>query len=325
MTPTTTQDLPNFPTYTWKDLKAFKLDPKKHLAGNGFLKKGAATLLTGGTGIGKSVLAEQIAACVAAGSPILEKISVKKPSRVLYVQAENDDEVLSRDFKSIAKTLKLNQTLLGKHLRIIHAFGIGGSDFGLWLDEIIAGASKQPDLVVVDPYQSYVGSVNINDSTSFLSWREEVEKVMKRLDFALLLVAHTPKPKDTKKWTVLESVYLAAGTSALANWVRTSCELTLSDEQRFIFKLRFGKNVRSTGLMEGKKHLRDLFIEHSHDVDMPFWHLADQQIGIIKASTEEMIRDARRIHPDWSQRDVAKFVKRSRSTIAKYWSDTKPK
>lgn len=56
-----------FPPIHYDDIFNFKPDPNNHIAGDGFLRKGAGTLLIGGTGIGKSVLSTQIGISVATG------------------------------------------------------------------------------------------------------------------------------------------------------------------------------------------------------------------------------------------------------------------
>ena len=94
--------LVQYPSWTLKTLRNLKMDPSRIIAGNGFLRRGASTLLTGGTGIGKSVMVEQWAICLAAGLPLLGRIAVPKKCRVFYMGSQNDPETLKRDCASIS-------------------------------------------------------------------------------------------------------------------------------------------------------------------------------------------------------------------------------
>ena len=61
----------------FEDLQNHRPDPDSLIAGRGWIKKGSTTLMIGPTGMGKSVLAEQIAVSVASGlAPIPYCLSV---------------------------------------------------------------------------------------------------------------------------------------------------------------------------------------------------------------------------------------------------------
>ena len=313
-----------FNSYRLNDLIAFEPDPKHFIAGRGWIKRGAGTLLTGGTGLGKSVLAEQIAVNLADGSPILGKIAVPKPVRVLYVECENDEEVLKADICSIVAAIGADHRRVQENLIIYHAYGLSGKKFSVWLDTICE--VYKPDVIFIDPYQSYIGANNMNDSSSFLKWIEPVDEIIKRRMVGLVLVAHTPKPMERDDWNPLQGVYMAAGTSTLANWARRSCELTTIGKETKRFKLTFSKNSKSTGMYDEKFGgiIRELIVAHSPNVDKPHWLVdADQTI---KGSTKNAREDIVALYvsdPTLSQGQIAAKLGISKSTVNKYWNDAK--
>ena len=302
-------------------IQAYTPDPAHAVAGDGWLRRGAGCLLTGGTGTGKSILAQQIALDVASGVNVLGCISVKHPGRVLYVQAENDTDTIRRDVLSIVKHAepKLCPVLVESNFRIAHVYGLGGIDFAVWLRrEFDKGA---PDLLVIDPYQAFLGGESdINSTACFLSWIRPVNKLIQNAECALLLVTHTPKPRDRDSWTARESVYLAAGSSAISNWARTSAELTQAGEQDGRFRLRFGKNAERNGVVsESGGIVRDLFIEHSGSVHTPFWKMSDTQAEPSKSKYSAQIVKMALAHPSMSQRAIADEVGCSLGMVSKFY------
>ena len=55
-------DLDAFPRYTFSDIINYKANPVDSIAGSGWIKRGGCTLLSGPTGVGKTVLADHQAA-----------------------------------------------------------------------------------------------------------------------------------------------------------------------------------------------------------------------------------------------------------------------
>ncbi|MCX6995733.1 MAG: AAA family ATPase [Kiritimatiellaeota bacterium] len=307
-----------FPTYTLADLEAYEVDPQAHLVGEGWLRAGAGALLTGGTGMGKSVLAEQIAVSVSAGVSILGCIRVHRAARVLYVQAENDAETLKRDFCAIVEAVKANHATVQENLRIIHAYGLAGDGFGQFIREQML--KHRAELLMVDPYQAYIGGADLNTSETFLNWIKPIDAMMKETGYALLLVAHTPKPKDRDNWTVRESVYMAAGSSVISNWARASAELTQVGTEDGRFRLRFSKNAERVGLIDPEhgRIIRDLFIEHSGNRHKPFWRVTDDQDAPTAGKHDDAIRRALAEDPTAGDTEIAAKVRCDRSTVYRF-------
>ncbi len=310
-----------FPCLRFLDLQNYEPPPNYSIAGEGWLRRGAGCLLTGGTGIGKTVLAEQIAASVASEVNILGCLKVHGAHQVMYVGAEQDEETMKRDYCAIVKHDDGNPcpVLLQANLRMFHAYGIGGDKFAAWLRDQVK--KHHPDLIVIDPYQGYLdGETDINSTASFLSWIQPIDRLIREGDCALLLVAHTPKPRDRESWAKRESVYMAAGTSAISNWARTSVELTVADEDAGRYRLRFGKNAERNGMTnEHGGIVRDLFIEHSGSMHEPYWRVSDQQDEPTNSKLRDKIVSLAIEHPSMSQREIARQVECSLGAVSKWY------
>ena len=310
-----------FESWRLSQIQGYTPAPSNFIAGDGWLRRGAGCLLTGGTGIGKSVLADQISLDVTSGVNILGCIHVKQPCRVLYVQAENDLDTIKRDVEAIVgkSEPKLCPLLIESSFRIAHVYGLGGVEFADWLRRQFD--KFKPDLLVIDPYQAFLGGeADINSTACFLSWIRPVNRIIQDAGCALLLVTHTPKPREREGWTARESVYMAAGSSAISNWARTSAELTQAGNDDGRYRLRFGKNAERTGLVdESGRTIRDLFIEHSGSVKEPFWRVSDNQGEPSKSKYRDEIIKCALDHPSMSQRAIADQVGCSIGMVSKWY------
>ena len=305
-----------FEKWTLADLKAYQPNQADYVAGRGFLRRGAGTLLGGYTGQGKSVLVEQIAVSVAAGLPILGCIRVPTPRRVMLLEAENDADTLKRDIESIVDHLGADRDMVQRNLVIHHAFGISGPTLNAYLKQELE--KSEADLLIIDPYQSFVGDAEMNSTASFLGWIPWVEAVTRESRMALLLVAHFGKPSEARSgWAPGQSVYMTTGTSAISNWARCSAELyPLKGEGRF--RLRFGKNPERTGLIDEHTGatIRDLYLEHSPSKHRPYWIVSEDQSGNETETKAVKVIQARTANPEWTQQQIASFVGCSKSYVS---------
>ncbi len=315
-------DLESFPPIKYNDLVEYVVPEGHIIAGNGWLRRAAGCLLTGGTSIGKSVLTEQIAVSVAAGVNILGCIKVQSPMKVTYIQAENDEETLKRDIVSIVKNIEADPDLVQKNLSIHHIYGLSGPKFDAWIEKQVI--KQKTDLLIIDPYQNFIpAGMNINDASTFLSFIFNINRIIKEHNCAFLLVTHTPKPQDRENWTARESVYMAVGSQAIAAWARTSAEITGFKEDDTRYRLRFGKNAERNGIVtaDGSGRLvRDLMIKHSPTISEPYWEVAENQEAPIKLSSRgaEIIKMATQ-NPHMSHREIARALGCSVSTVSTWY------
>jgi replicative DNA helicase len=316
-----TSDAEKFPAIRYNDLVAYQVPEGHIIAGKGWLRRRAGCLLTGGTSLGKSVLAEQIAVSVAAGKNILDRIHVPKPMRVTYIQAENDEETLQRDIISIVKYLNADVALVQENLAIHHLYGLSGTALENWIENQVI--KQKTDLLMLDPYQNFIPSgANINDAGTFLTFIFNINRIINEHNCAFLLITHTPKPHDREQWTARESVYMAVGSQAIAAWARTSAEITGFKDDDSTYRLRFGKNAERNGITteDGFGLVRDLMIRHSPSIHEPYWQVAESQ-----EEPEELSEKAKKIvelaisNRALSYGDIAKQLHCSKTLVAKWY------
>lgn len=264
-----------FPPIRYAHLHALEVKPEEtHILGRGFLRRGAWSLVTGGTGIGKSVLAEQMAACVACGKSVFG-LTVARPFSVLMLTAEQDEETLKRDLEAIAEHEGLDPDLLDANLQLHHAYALDGPELVTALDgEFRRGGF---DLLVVDNYQAFSAD-DINGSREWKLFITPISKLLKEYGAGMLLVDHTGKPAERKGWGRHDSVYMGAGTSRKANGARTSLELYSPAEGDDRYRLHLGKNWERAGVVDGNGFpIRDIYLERAPDHHKPYWTPSDDQ------------------------------------------------
>lgn len=264
-----------YPPMRFGQLQALKIDPDaNYIAGNGFFRRGAWSLFTGGTGIGKSVAVEQTAACLACGKDVFG-LKVARPFKVLLLTAENDEETLKRDLEAIAEHEVLDPELLDANLQIHHAYALDGRELVDALQsEMVRGGF---DMAILDNYQAFSGD-DINGSKEWKQFITPLAKMLKELRAAMLLVDHTGKPTERKGWGVNDSVYMAAGTSRKSNGARTSIELYSPTDGDTRYRLHFGKCWERTGIYDEYGHMvRDVYLDRSPSANHPYWTPSEDQ------------------------------------------------
>jgi len=306
-----------FPAMTLADLQAYQPEPERdHIAGAGWLRRGAMTLFIGATGIGKSVAIEQVCISAAAGLPIFGSIAVAKPRKVVLLQAENDEETLKRDALSIVAGIHADAAAVTSNLTMRWVYALCGPRFVAYVAQLLD--RERPDLLALDNYQAFSGD-DINDSEAWQAWYRPIIKACIANRAALLLVDHTTKPKTESKATPSprQAAYDAAGTSGKANGARCSCVLAeVRDEERR-FRLRFGKNAERTGLLDAAGYVvRDLYLEHSDNPREPYWRLSADQFAD-GGKYDAAIRQALADDPDLSATKIGKSLGCSTATITR--------
>lgn len=308
-----------FPPIRFKDLLA--LDPKpeeNYIAGRGWLRRGAWTLFTGGTGDGKSIAVEQTSACVACGKSVFG-LNVARPFKVLLLTAEQDEETLKRDLEAIAKHERLDPDLLHRNLQIHHAYALDGAALVAAVEaELKSGAF---DLLVLDNYQGF-SSDDINGSKEWQAFISPLAGLLKRYRAAMLLVDHTGKPTERKGWGANQSVYIAAGTSRKANGARCSAELYGPAKGDDRYRLHFGKNWERAGVVDNhNRPVRDVYLDRAPSPHEPYWTPSanqDEPAAVIEGEAE--IVSYAKGHPGDSIRKVAAGTGKSKSTVERVFA-----
>lgn len=304
---------------TIKDLMAYQpQEQQDSILGDCWIKRGAMTLFSGQTGMGKSVFVEQLAVHVAAGKSFFGMRARK--SKVLLIEAENDMDILQRDILSIMEHADIKPDEIENTLNIVWAYSIAGSSFHSALEKWVQRV--RPDLLIVDNYQSFFGGRDINSSGEWDEWFRPVMQLCADYMMGLFLVDHMPKPKaqnSEEESSTRYGVYAAAGTSRKSNCARTAAELVALPNEETRFCLRFSKNAERNGLRpeDGRGRIvRELYLEHSGNPQKPYWLLSENQQKSSLALQQEIL-DALAEEPGLTIRELAKRVGTSKSTVAR--------
>jgi len=301
-------------------IEGHRVNSKNHIMGNGFLRRGWGTILIGGTGVGKSVMALQMAVCVAAGKDFLGRMKVHRPARVLLINSQNDIEILKIYTEGIYRHTGIGEKDVRENLDIRFIPGLPQEEFFLFLEYLLK--ETRPGLLIVDPFQDFIGAVDINAYAPFFEWRNKMDNLLQAFKVALLTTPHTTKPREREGWMDEEMVYLAAGAAAIANWCRAACALLHEKADPAKYRLQFSKNPIRTGIVnEVGETVKSLYIEHASTENDPCWKLSKQQMGALKVNEEAVVKDAAWSNPSWSYRELAQALGMSKTTVVKHYPE----
>jgi hypothetical protein len=314
---------------TYQDLLNYKPDPKDEIMGTlgGLIRRGLGTFLQGFQNAGKSVLAFQLAMCVAMGVDFLG-MKIKRPCRVLYVTDEGDEFRWKGDITSIEGHMKkdglrVDRQMLDRNFHVCSPEMATGTDFAIAVERAVK--LWKPDLIIVDNYQSFVTG-NINDVNTFRQWMNPLNAMARRDKIALLVLMHFTKPKAKDDDPVEENpdlgAYSAGGSATQANWVRHSFELLnpKNPKQDVRYRLRFSKKPETTGLVDlDKQPTRYLYLERSGDRSKPYWRASANQGGGVKADDgmwkSRLIETTKSSHPDWGVGKIINDIKEKTGNV----------
>lgn len=309
------------PVYGVKQIMSYVRDPSLYIAGDAWIKRGAMAALISRTGIGKSVFMMQLCICLACGIPILGRIKVHKPVKVLMWQSENDEDVINIHMKSIARQLGVDMELLERNLVIRHAFGCQGMDFAGLIKMDIERFS--PDFVAIDHYQSYIDG-DMNNAHTFNEWYNPMLELMQQYKFGSMLVCHTPKMKDGgKDEAAYTGVYMSAGSAALGNSVRTASVICHEgDIDSGKYKITFSKSPETAGIRDADgKIVKSLHMEHGNEPGSPIWVVSEDQSNRNRADPLTLLERLLKENPTLTKGEVVamKAEGLGKTAVYKYW------
>lgn len=166
---------PSVPPIDWRDL-ATKQPPERRWAQKGWFGFGHITLLVGAGGIGKTLLSQQLASCLALGRPFVDE--PPGPLRVLMWACEDDHDELWRRQLAISQWLQKPLDDFAGGLFVIPRHGLENSlvslEFGrLMVTPLIEHLRQQvhdleADVVILDNVaQLYGGNENDRHSVTY--------------------------------------------------------------------------------------------------------------------------------------------------------------
>ena len=199
----------------WPTL-ALESPPERKWAIKGWVGFGHVTLLVGSGGIGKTLLAQQIASCLALGRTFIEE--VPSPFKCLMWACEDDHDELWRRQLCLARWCKSGLEEFHEHLTIVPRHGLENAlvstEYGkLLFSPLIAELSEQAsdlhsEVVILDNVAQLYGG-NENDRHSVTAFLNALAGALPGR--AIILLAHPSRGAGSE----------FSGSSAWENTART--------------------------------------------------------------------------------------------------------
>ena len=201
--------------YTPKEIKCFELSPHLILVGDAHIQRGALCVIGGPPGVGKSRAAMALAIAGATGRNWFD-LEITKQFRTMIIQNENGKARLKKDFETI------NCSEFEQWIKICspppYGMAFDETDFVEALRQKVKEFS--PDIVIFDPWNSIAGDDKQSD---YLEAFKQIRSVVPNTEngAAVVIVAHTKKPKDDEKATGRELIHLLSGSHVLVSVPRS--------------------------------------------------------------------------------------------------------
>ena len=206
----------------WAHLSMLEPPPRRW-AIKGWFGFGHTTLLVGQGGIGKTLLAQQLASCLSVGQAFIDECT--EPHKVLMWACEDDHDELWRRQIAISRWMKMGLEEYAGNLQIIPRHGLDNAlvsnEYGKLISTPTLGVLKEQahdekaKIVILDnAAQLFGGSENDRHSvTAFLNWLAGALQGM-----AVMLLAHPSRGSGSE----------FSGSSAWENVARTRLYLGAS-------------------------------------------------------------------------------------------------
>jgi len=220
---------------TGDDLLSLQLDEPENIISGGILPAGGGLILTGDSGVGKSLLALEIAVLLSHGLPLWD-MKVSKPYRVIIFQAENPMHSLKFRLNRITEGHGLSACpdiiITDPRLQVV----LPNEKDARKLADLIERA--QAEVAILDPLSSY-HQANENDNIAIRRVLDSLTAISRQTGCAWIVLHHHGKPNKDKK-----AAWEFRGASAIRDWADTMVALLSKTEKgsnRILRLLRFDK------------------------------------------------------------------------------------
>ena len=233
-----------------------------------YFQTGEVCLLAGKTGVGKSILAYQIADGLARGKSILGQPNDTEAQIVLYL----DFELLQGSMKMRFKNYHSPDNFLRPDMtQILKDFGVNFdfSAISMLVDETGAAA------LIVDNI-SAVSLKTLADADQALKLVKWAKYLQSSREISILLIAHTPKLRETREF----NIYDIAGSSQIHNFIDSAIILCQSSKD---FSRRYIKSVKNRNC-EGYNKVMEIEINSQDWLHFDFvgWVEESELISLIR-------------------------------------------
>ena len=214
------------------------------IIGDRYLCRGSGLLFPAPTGIGKSTFVIQTF-CHAALGREAYGLRFTRPTKALYVQAENDDSDLAGMRDGVYEACGFNAKEIkeiGENLLVLTESNRTGIHLINYLRDVIR--EYRPHLLILDPLFSYLGGNASEQAMVSTFLRNMLNPLMIEENIAAWLVHHTNKPPtgaEKRQWSGTDLSYLGAGSAEFSNWARSTLAIRQLGLQEEIYELRAQK------------------------------------------------------------------------------------
>ena len=205
------------------------------------IAEGKITILAADTGVGKSMLAEQIGIAVASGIGEVMGFKIPSAKRVLFINLEMTDRDLQKRLLNMLKTPGIKGSSWDKNLKVTSAGEEGKTLMfdSVWerIEDTIVEEERY-DLIIVDNLYT---SITADEESN-----KELKRVIQKMHevagikgSALLLIAHHIKHNKERDYLDVATIH---GASSLQNNVQIIFQIAKSVTEPGLVLLRVTKN-----------------------------------------------------------------------------------
>jgi AAA domain len=186
----------------------------------GLAARAGTSLIVGKPKFGKSTLAQNLAVCVAQGTPFLDRSVM--PGQAVYLALEEKEDEVKRHFAGIGAR---SGDALHVHL------AAAPEDAMPWLREIVK--THEPVLIIIDPWQLFTRVRDVNDYAAVYNAMEPLMRLARESGAHLAFTHHGRKGGGSYGDGVLGSTALFGSVDTLIEMRRTEHHRTISTFQRY--------------------------------------------------------------------------------------------
>ena len=222
---------------------ATEIERPSAIIGSGIFMGGSGLILTGESGIGKSLFSIELAVKLSKGLSVWN-YGVDKPYKILFIQKENPDYSVQTRLRRICKGLEARSITNIFMVERTFDADIGKTDDLEKMQRLIKKTGAE--IVILDPLSSY-HSANENNNIAMRQVLNGLTGISVAIGCSWIVLHHEGKPSDGKldKWRF-------RGASSIRDWADTMIGLTHKPNsegkvwrQLNFDKMRHGKELPS--------------------------------------------------------------------------------
>jgi Fe2+ or Zn2+ uptake regulation protein len=218
---------PRFRSFCPSDYAELVIPDSDTLLNDHFLDRKTFGLYVGSSGMGKS---SSIAQLIIAWGIGRETLGLKplRPLKVLMLQAEDIEYDMKAMFSGVLKGMGISRETSPKEFELqrnnVRIERVDWSVGGHFLLEVVLPLldSFRPDILVLNPFNAYLGAGNRDDEKVTWFLRTMLNPMLSAFNCAAIIVHHTPKTnfQNRDDWSHFDFMYAGAGAADMVNAAR---------------------------------------------------------------------------------------------------------